>query len=102
MFTLIIKRIETLANKTYGENEEDDMSIRILSDHVRTGVFILGDQKGVSSNVGQGYILRRLIRRAVRHAHKLGIEGSFPFRVGRGRYRALQNPILSFLKTGSS
>ncbi|HNZ94374.1 MAG TPA: alanine--tRNA ligase-related protein, partial [Sphaerochaeta sp.] len=57
---------------------EDDMSIRILSDHVRTGVFILGDQKGVSpSNVGQGYILRRLIRRAVRHAHKLGIEGSF-------------------------
>lgn len=78
VFQPIIKAIEALSSKKYGENEDDDMSIRIISDHVRTSVFILGDQKGVApSNVGQGYILRRLIRRAVRHGKKLGVEGAF-------------------------
>lgn len=78
VFQPIIRAIEELCGKKYGENEDDDISIRIIADHTRTSVFILGDQKGVApSNVGQGYILRRLIRRAVRHAKKLGIEGSF-------------------------
>ena len=78
VFTSIIAGIARLSSKQYGKDEEIDISIRILADHVRTSVFILGDQRGVApSNVGQGYILRRLIRRAVRHGHKLGIEGSF-------------------------
>ncbi len=78
VFQPIIKGIEDLTGKKYGENEDDDMSIRIISDHVRTSVFILGDQRGMApSNVGQGYILRRLIRRAVRHGKKLGIEKAF-------------------------
>lgn len=78
VFQPIIKAIEALSGKKYGENEDDDMSIRIISDHVRTSVFILGDQKGIApSNVGQGYILRRLIRRAVRHGKKIGVEGAF-------------------------
>lgn len=78
VFQPIIQAIETLSGKKYGEDESDDMSIRIISDHIRTSVFILGDQKGLApSNVGQGYILRRLIRRAVRHGKKLGIEGAF-------------------------
>ncbi|MEA4861378.1 MAG: alanine--tRNA ligase [Sphaerochaeta sp.] len=78
VFTSIIAGIERLSSKAYGKDEETDISVRILADHVRTSVFILGDQRGVApSNVGQGYILRRLIRRAVRHGHKLGIEGSF-------------------------
>ena len=78
VFVPIIAGIEKLSGKVYGNDEETDISIRILADHVRTSVFILGDPKGMSpSNVGQGYILRRLIRRAVRHGHKLGIEGSF-------------------------
>jgi alanyl-tRNA synthetase len=55
-----------------------DRSIRIIADHIRSAVFILGDEKGVKpSNLGQGYILRRLIRRAIRHARKLGVEQDF-------------------------
>jgi alanyl-tRNA synthetase len=78
VFAPIIAGIEKLSGKQYGVDEETDTSVRIVADHIRTSVFILGDQRGVTpSNVGQGYILRRLIRRAVRHAHKLGIEGSF-------------------------
>ncbi len=78
VFQPIIRAIEGLCGKKYGDNEEDDISIRIISDHVRTSVFILGDQKGMApGNVGQGYILRRLIRRAVRHGKKLGIDAPF-------------------------
>jgi alanyl-tRNA synthetase len=61
----------------YGTDGEKDRSIRIVSDHVRSAAFILGDPKGLSpSNVGAGYVLRRLIRRAVRHCRKLGITGN--------------------------
>jgi alanyl-tRNA synthetase len=78
VFIPLIGEIEKLCDAVYGEDEEKDISVRIIADHVRTSVFILGDQRGVKpSNVGQGYILRRLIRRAVRHGRKLGIEGKF-------------------------
>ncbi|MBR4121377.1 MAG: alanine--tRNA ligase, partial [Spirochaetales bacterium] len=74
----ILKKIGELAGVTYGDNEKTDVSMRIIADHIRTSTFILGDQRGVSpSNVGQGYILRRLIRRAVRNGKHLGIEGAF-------------------------
>ncbi len=78
VFVPIIQAIQELCGFTYGGDEGKDISFRIIADHVRTSVFILGDQRGVKpSNVGQGYILRRLIRRAVRHGRKLGIEGKF-------------------------
>lgn len=78
IFSGLLRGIEALCGKKYGECEEDDKSMRIIADHTRTSVFILGDQKGIApSNVGQGYILRRLIRRAVRHAKKLGIDKPF-------------------------
>ncbi|MBN2618639.1 MAG: alanine--tRNA ligase [Spirochaetales bacterium] len=78
LFTPIIKKLEDLSGKKYGVDDSTDMSIRIICDHIRTSTFIIGDDKGVQpSNIGQGYILRRLLRRAIRHGKKLGLEGNF-------------------------
>ena len=78
VFQPIINRIEEMANYKYGTDEEKDKSVRIIADHSRSSVFILGDQKGVTPDrVGAGYVLRRLIRRAVRHGMKLGIDKDF-------------------------
>ena len=67
----IIDKIEEMSNTTYTENPE---SIRIIADHIRTAVFISADYSGIKpSNTDQGYILRRLIRRMIRHAKKIGI-----------------------------
>ena len=78
VFQPIIAEIEKLASYKYGDDPEKDKSVRIIADHVRASVFILGDQRGVSpSNLGAGYVLRRLIRRAVRHGLKLGIDVDF-------------------------
>ncbi|MCQ2612168.1 MAG: alanine--tRNA ligase [Treponemataceae bacterium] len=78
VFMPIINTIEKLAGYTYGTDEAKDRSVRIIADHSRSSVFILGDQKGVSpSNIGAGYVLRRLIRRAVREGMKLGIDRDF-------------------------
>lgn len=68
----IITSIEQVSGKSYKENE---ISMRIIADHIRTSVFISADRAGIKpSNTDQGYILRRLIRRAIRHAKKLGID----------------------------
>jgi alanyl-tRNA synthetase len=77
-FIPLIQIVEKLSGHSYGSNEEKDISVRIITDHVKTSTMILGDERGVvPSNLGQGYILRRLIRRALRHGRKLGIEGQF-------------------------
>lgn len=77
-FTGAKARIEELTGKKYGESPEITKAFRIILDHVRTATFLIGDQKGiVPSNVDQGYVLRRLIRRAVRFGRTLGLpEGS--------------------------
>ena len=68
----IIEKIEEMSNTTYLENPK---SIRIIADHIRTAVFISADYSGIKpSNTDQGYILRRLIRRMIRHARKIGID----------------------------
>jgi len=78
LFQPILKVIAKLAGVAYGQDANKDVSMRIIADHVKTACFIIGDDLGVSpSNVGQGYVLRRLIRRAVRHGRKLGFNQPF-------------------------
>ena len=78
LFETAKAKIEELTGKKYGESEEITRAFRIILDHVRTATFMIGDTKGiVPSNVDQGYVLRRLIRRAVRFGRNIDLpEGS--------------------------
>jgi len=77
-FTEIIAKIEELSGKKYGESDWVTHAIRVIADHTRTATFIIGDERGIPpSNVGSGYVLRRLIRRAVRYGMKIGINKTF-------------------------
>ncbi len=72
----ILDTVCSLSGKRYGDKYENDVSIRIITDHIRSSSFMITD--GVMpSNEGRGYVLRRLIRRACRHARLIGIEGAF-------------------------
>jgi alanyl-tRNA synthetase len=72
VFAPIVARAEELAKRTYGRDHATDVSVRILAEHARFATFLIGD--GVfPSNEGRGYVLRRVLRRAVRHARILGI-----------------------------
>ena len=69
-------RVCEIAGKTYGADHEADVSIRLITDHIRSATFLISD--GVMpTNEGRGYVLRRLIRRAARHGRLLGIQGKF-------------------------
>ncbi len=79
LFESVIHRIRTLS-----VDDNNPMSERIVADHIRSATFILGDERGVTpSNVDQGYVLRKLIRRAIRHGRKLGIKGEFTAELAR-------------------
>ncbi len=72
IFMPAINLLESLSGKSYADSEDVTKAMRIVADHVRTSTFIIGDDRGVTpSNVDQGYVLRRLIRRAVRFGMKL-------------------------------
>jgi alanyl-tRNA synthetase len=74
----VVAAIEELSGVRYGASAETDRSIRIVADHIRASVFIMADVHGPSpSNLGRGYVLRRLIRRAIRHGWKLSVEKQF-------------------------
>ena len=80
LFQPIIEKLQEITGKKYDPAGSGavEVSFRIIADHVRSSVFIIGDDRGVKpSNVGQGYILRRLIRRSIRHGRKLGRESGF-------------------------
>ncbi|MGN0796129.1 MAG: alanine--tRNA ligase [Christensenellales bacterium] len=74
LFDFVIKKLEELSGKKYADGGDDMTAMRIIADHIRTATFMLGDVNGITpSNVDQGYVLRRLIRRAVRYALKLNL-----------------------------
>ncbi len=78
LFENILGKIAELSGKTYASDEETTKAFRIVGDHMRTSTFIMGDDRGVSpSNVDQGYVLRRLIRRAVRYGMGIGLPDGF-------------------------
>jgi alanyl-tRNA synthetase len=76
LFQSIIRAIEKIAGKTYGKAADDDVSMRVIADHARATTFLVGD--GVlPANEGRGYVLRRIMRRAIRHGKRLGLEKLF-------------------------
>jgi alanyl-tRNA synthetase len=82
LFKPVIAAVEGLSGLKYGEDAGLLKAFRIISDHIRSATFILGDEKGVTpSNTDQGYILRRLIRRAVRYGRQLNLPAGFTARI---------------------
>ncbi|MCQ2453692.1 MAG: alanine--tRNA ligase-related protein, partial [Clostridia bacterium] len=92
-FLGILSKIEELSGKTYTPDDENTRAFRIVADHMRTSTFILGDERGIGpSNTDQGYILRRLIRRAVRYGMQLGMAEGFTAEIAKviiEQYRAI-------------
>jgi alanyl-tRNA synthetase len=76
LFAPVIKKIEEISGRKYGKSPEIDVSIRVISDHIRAVAFAIADGL-MPSNEGRGYVLRRIIRRAARHGFMLGIEEPF-------------------------
>lgn len=80
LFVPIIEKTAEISGKSYGDSQEQDMAFKVIADHVRTVAFAIGDG-ALPSNEGRGYVLRRLLRRAVRYSKKLGIEKPFMYQL---------------------
>ncbi|NCU18286.1 alanine--tRNA ligase [Pallidibacillus pasinlerensis] len=78
LFMPIIQQTEAIAGVRYGEDDERDVAFKVIADHIRTVAFAVGDG-ALPSNEGRGYVLRRLLRRAVRYAKQIGIERPFMY-----------------------
>ena len=77
LFAGAIKHLEDISGKEYGKDEKDTKAMRIIADHTRTAVMLIGDANGITpSNTGAGYILRRLLRRAIRYTKNLAIDAT--------------------------
>ena len=80
LFTSIVARVEDISGRSYGEDVEESYAIRVVAEHGRSVTFLVAD--GVApGNEGRGYVLRRVIRRAIRYGRRIGIEGDFLGRI---------------------
>lgn len=101
LFDFAIKALEKMSGKTYSDGGEDMVAMRIIADHIRTATFMLGDINGITpSNVDQGYVLRRLIRRSVRYAKKLGLPDGSLEEVAK-LYIAKYGDVYEFIKANA-
>ncbi|MBV7390193.1 alanine--tRNA ligase [Enterococcus sp. ALS3] len=80
LFLPIIAKVEELSGKKYGVDKQLDISFKVIADHIRSLAFAIGDG-ALPSNEGRGYVLRRLLRRAVMHGQKLGIQSAFLYQL---------------------
>ena len=77
LFLPVIEELEKISGKKYSDGGEDRKAMRIIADHTRTTVMLIGDEQGIlPSNTGAGYILRRLMRRAIRYCRQINVESS--------------------------
>jgi alanyl-tRNA synthetase len=82
IFQPLLAKSAEIANKTYGDNDDDDVSLRVIADHARMTAFLIAE--GIfPEKTGREYVLRRVMRRAIRHGHKLGISDLFMHEVAR-------------------
>ncbi|MEN8252007.1 MAG: alanine--tRNA ligase [Patescibacteria group bacterium] len=82
VFDKIRTEIENVSGKKYGENEDETRAFRVIMDHLRGAVFLVGDGAN-PSNKDQGYFTRRLVRRSIRFGHQLGVEENFTKKIAR-------------------
>ena len=80
LFTSIVSRVEEVSGRSYGEDVEESYAIRVVAEHGRSVTFLVADGV-VPGNEGRGYVLRRVIRRAIRYGRRIGIEGNFLGRI---------------------
>jgi alanyl-tRNA synthetase len=96
----IIQRTESLAEKPYGHVEADDVAMKVIADHSRAAAFLIGD--GVlPSNEGRGYVLRRIMRRAIRYGRNIGLTRPFLHQTARVVFDIME-PAYPDLKTASA
>lgn len=99
LFLPLIQKIEELSGKKYGETVEVTKAMRIIADHVKAATFILGDGEGLTpSNIGAGYVLRRLIRRAVRNGFSLGAKEIFTSKIAEEVIKIYQDTYIELKK----
>ena len=100
LFTPVIQEIETISHTSYGKDLRSDVALRVIADHSRAATFLISD--GVlPSNEGRGYVLRRIMRRAMRHGKMLGIEGPFLDRTSGRVIDLMQDAYPELRETGT-
>ncbi len=94
----LVDQAAEISGKTYGENAADDVSLRILADHARAAAFLIHD--GVlPANEGRGYVLRKILRRAIRHGRMLGLERPFLYEITGHVAEMMRDPYPELLES---